>query len=157
MRDSSRSPLPATSKRSPGCTALWAAPLGCYGNPPAAASPRPSCAVLGGLLRDGPRQLTELAAAERINPTLLSRVVGRLEDEGLVKRTASEQDRRAYLVSITDQGKQLAEGIRHERCRALADHLAELDPAQAASLFAAVPALEALASALSAGRRSRKG
>ena len=34
-------------------------------------------AVLGVLLREGPRQLTELAAAERINPTLLSRVVVR--------------------------------------------------------------------------------
>jgi DNA-binding MarR family transcriptional regulator len=108
-------------------------------------------AVLGGLLRDGPRQLTELAAAERINPTLLSRVVGRLEDDGLVQRAASEQDRRAYLVTITDQGKQLTEGVRRDRCRALAEHVAELDPAEAAALFAAVPALESLASALSAG------
>ena len=44
-------------------------------------------AVLGVLLREGPRQLTELAAVERINPTLLSRVVGRLEDDGLVMRS----------------------------------------------------------------------
>src|SRR6201986_2536824 len=92
-------------------------------------------AVLGVLLREGPRQLTELAAVERINPTLLSRVVGRLEDDGLVKRSAQEQDRRSYQVSITDAGRALAEGLRHERCIALAERLARLEPAHAEALF----------------------
>ena len=84
--------------------------------------------MLGVLLREGPRQLTELAAVERINPTLLSRVVGRLEDDGLVKRSAQEQDRRSYQVSITDAGRALAEGLRHERCIALAGRLAAARP-----------------------------
>ncbi len=110
-------------------------------------------AVLGVLLREGPRQLTELAAAERINPTLLSRVVGRLEDDGLVTRSAQEQDRRSYLVSITDAGRALAEDLRHERCLALAERLARLDPAAAETLFAALPALEALADQLAADRK----
>jgi DNA-binding MarR family transcriptional regulator len=110
-------------------------------------------AVLGVLLREGPRQLTELAAVERINPTLLSRVVGRLEDDGLVKRSAQEQDRRSYHVSITDAGRALAEGLRRERCIALAERLARLDPAQAETLFAALPALEALADQLATDRK----
>lgn len=110
-------------------------------------------AVLGALLREGPRQLTELAAAERINPTLLSRVVGRLEDEGLVRRSAQEQDRRAYLVTITDQGRALAQGIRADRCQALAQRLTLLEPAHASALFDAVPALEALADELTADRK----
>ncbi len=105
-------------------------------------------AVLGALLRDGPRQLTELAAAERINPTLLSRVVGRLEEEGLVVRTPHEQDRRAFLVSITDKGRRLAEGIRHDRCEALAERLTRIDPDHVETLFGALPALEALADEL---------
>jgi DNA-binding MarR family transcriptional regulator len=112
-------------------------------------------AVLGVLLREGPRQLTELAAVERINPTLLSRVVGRLEDDGLVKRSAQEQDRRSYQVSITDAGRALAEGLRHERCIALADRLAGLEPAHAEALFAALPALEALADQLATDRKDR--
>lgn len=110
-------------------------------------------AVLGALLRDGPRQLTELAAAERINPTLLSRVVGRLEDDGLVTRSAQEQDRRSYQVSITDAGRALAEGLRQERCLALAERLARLDPVHAEKLFAALPALEALADQLATDRK----
>jgi DNA-binding MarR family transcriptional regulator len=110
-------------------------------------------AVLGALLRAGPRQLTELAAAERINPTLLSRVVGRLEEDGLVHRSAQEQDRRAYLVSITDKGRSLAEGLRHERCSDLAQHLASLDPVQVSALFDALPGLEALAEQLMQDRK----
>jgi DNA-binding MarR family transcriptional regulator len=110
-------------------------------------------AVLGALLRDGPRQLTELAAAERINPTLLSRVVGRLEENGLVRRSAQEQDRRAYVVSITDRGRELAEGLRHERCSDLAQHLAGLDLAHRTALFDALPALEALAAQLMQDRK----
>jgi DNA-binding MarR family transcriptional regulator len=110
-------------------------------------------AVLGVLLREGPRQLTELAGVERINPTLLSRVVGRLEDDGLVTRSAQEQDRRSYQVSITAAGRALAEGLRHERCIALAERLARLDPAHAQTLFAALPALEALADQLATDRK----
>jgi len=110
-------------------------------------------AVLGVLLREGPRQLTELAAAERINPTLLSRVVGRLEDDGLVKRSAQEQDRRSYQVSITAAGRSLGEDLRHERCQALAGRLAALDPQHAEALFEALPALEALADQLAADRK----
>jgi DNA-binding MarR family transcriptional regulator len=110
-------------------------------------------AVPGALLREGPRQLTELAAAERINPTLLSRVVGRLEDDGLVTRSAQEQDRRSYQVSITAAGRALAEGLRHERCHALAQRLARLDPVHAETLFAALPALEALADQLATDRK----
>ncbi len=111
-------------------------------------------AVLGVLLRDGPKQLTELASIERINPTLLSRVVGRLEDAGYVKRSPQEQDRRAYVVSITDQGQSLAEGIRRDRSAALGDRLARLDPIHVATLMEALPALEALADELTATRKN---
>ncbi len=110
-------------------------------------------AVLGALLRGGPRQLTELAATERINPTLLSRVVGRLEDEALVVRTPQEQDRRSYLVSITDKGQALAEQIRLERRSALGERLSRLDPAQVDALVSALPALEALADELTASQQ----
>lgn len=110
-------------------------------------------AVLGVLLRQGPLQLTELAAVEHINPTLLSRVVGRLEDTGFLKRTAQEHDRRAYLVSITDEGRAFAEGIRGERREALARRLSRLDAAHVHALFTALPALEALAEELSADQK----
>jgi DNA-binding MarR family transcriptional regulator len=110
-------------------------------------------AVLGALLREGPRQLTELSIAERINPTLLSRVVGRLEEDGFVLRRPHEQDRRAYLLSITDKGRALAEGIRRERCQALTERLTRIDPAQVDTLFGALTALEALADELAVSQK----
>ena len=110
-------------------------------------------AVLGALLRDGPRQLTELASAEHINPTLLSRVVGRLEDAGYVLRTSLEQDRRAYLVSITEQGSSLVAALRRERGDELGAVVAQLEPHLVAALFAALPALESLADQLMLHRK----
>ncbi len=111
-------------------------------------------AVLGSLIREGPRQLSELATAEHINPTLLSRVVGRLEDDGLVRREAQEQDRRSYLVTITESGRALSDTIRHDRCTELAERLAQLDADQVRALFAALSALEALADELMTHRKS---
>jgi DNA-binding MarR family transcriptional regulator len=110
-------------------------------------------AVLGALLREGPRQLTELSIAERINPTLLSRVVGRLEDDGYVLRSPHALDRRAYLLSITDKGRAFAEDIRHDRCEALTERLTRIDPAHVETLFGALTALEALAEELTVSQK----
>jgi DNA-binding MarR family transcriptional regulator len=110
-------------------------------------------AVLGALLREGPRQLTELSIAERINPTLLSRVVAKLEDDGYVLRRPHEQDRRAFLLSITDKGRAFAEEIRRDRCEALTERLTRLDPAHVDTLFGALTALEALADELTVSQK----
>jgi DNA-binding MarR family transcriptional regulator len=110
-------------------------------------------AVLGALLREGPRQLTELSIAERINPTLLSRVVAKLEEDGFVLRSPHELDRRAYLLSITPKGRALAEGIRRDRCEALTERLTRIAPAHVDTLFGALTALEALAEELTAPQK----
>ena len=44
--------------------------------------------VLSTVVRAGPVGVSELAAGEGLNPTLLSRVVGRLEEQGLVAARA---------------------------------------------------------------------
>jgi DNA-binding MarR family transcriptional regulator len=110
-------------------------------------------AVLGALLREGPRQLTELSIAERINPTLLSRVVAKLEDDGYVLRRSHEQDRRAFLLSITDKGRAFAEEIRRDRCEALTERLTRIDSAHVNTLFGALTALEALADELTISQK----
>src|SRR5436305_1965396 len=43
--------------------------------------------------RKGPMRLSELAAAEGINPTMLSRIVGDLVGQGLLERSSDEGDR----------------------------------------------------------------
>lgn len=42
--------------------------------------------ALGVIARTGPIRLSDLAEAEHMNPTMLSRVVGALVDAGLVRR-----------------------------------------------------------------------
>ncbi len=50
--------------------------------------------VLGTVARRGDVRLSELASIEGINPTLLSRIVGKLETAGLLAREADPDDRR---------------------------------------------------------------
>jgi DNA-binding MarR family transcriptional regulator len=101
-------------------------------------------AVLG---RVGPLTPTELAAAERVQPPSMSRVVAGLEERGLVRRTPHPTDRRQVIITITDAARSVIEEDRRRRTAWLVDHLAELDPDELELLRGAAPALERLAAA----------
>ena len=104
--------------------------------------------VLATAARLGPVRITELAEVEGINPTMLSRIVGKLEDAGLLHRRADPDDRRAALVEPTTAGRELQRHVREERTRLLAEHLATLPAAHTDGVLDALPHLEALATAL---------
>ena len=96
----------------------------------------------------GPLRLSDLAAFETINPTLLSRIVGKLEERGLVCREQDAEDRRVAHVSLTDEGRALHARIRDERTDALSLALATLTPQELAALREALPVLESLSSTI---------
>jgi DNA-binding MarR family transcriptional regulator len=100
--------------------------------------------VLATLVREGPTGAGRLAAAEAVNPTMLSRVLSRLEGEGLVARAPDPGDARCTLVSATPAGERLVARMRARRADVLRDSLRELPPAEVRALLAALPALEAL-------------
>ena len=77
--------------------------------------------VLATAARLGPVRITELAEIEGINPTMMSRIVGKLEDAGLLHRRADPDDRRAALVEPTTAGRELQRHVREERTRLLAE------------------------------------
>jgi DNA-binding MarR family transcriptional regulator len=104
--------------------------------------------VLLHVVRDGEVRLSDLAAAEGINPTMLSRVVADFAQDGLVARMSDAGDRRAAWVKATPAGRKLAERMRRERTDALSMALERLTPAEQRKLESALPALEALADAL---------
>ena len=104
--------------------------------------------VLFSIARNGPLGMTELARTEDLNPTMLSRVVARLEERGLVQRAQDPEDRRATLVAATPQGADLRARIRAARGKALGSELDHLSPAHQEALEAALPALEALVEAM---------
>jgi DNA-binding MarR family transcriptional regulator len=105
--------------------------------------------VLGAVSRLGPIGMTELADVEGINPTMLSRLVGKMVDAGLLERVADERDGRAVRVRITLPGTEFLDRLRGERSRLFTERLAELPTEQAERLHAALPALEALGQTMS--------
>jgi DNA-binding MarR family transcriptional regulator len=93
----------------------------------------------------GPVRLGDLAAAERIAPSTLTRLINVLEDKGYVRRDAAPADARAYLVSVTESGRVVLECIKQEATNLLTDILQTLPPDQLDALSSALPALEHLA------------
>ena len=97
---------------------------------------RTQTSVLASVVRLGPIRLSELADIEGVNPTMLSRIVAKLEDAGLLRRRPDPADGRAVLVEATEVGRTEQRRLRAERTELLTARLA------------ALPALESLADEL---------
>jgi DNA-binding MarR family transcriptional regulator len=108
--------------------------------------------VLFTIVRLGPLGLSELAAIEGLNPTMLSRITAQLCDSGLIRREADPSDRRSANVLATAAGRRIRERIHRERTRALSAHIEQLDEHQRQALWDALPALEELAGKLPGAR-----
>ncbi len=108
--------------------------------------------VFGTIARRGDMKLSELAASEGINPTLLSRIVAKLEADQLVTRTPDTEDRRVAHVVPTAKGRRRYEQIRNARTDALGLAINALTDAERRALVAALPVLESLAGTLRDGR-----
>jgi DNA-binding MarR family transcriptional regulator len=108
--------------------------------------------LLLSVVRSGPMRLSELAEAEGVNPTMLSRIVSSMVQDGVLTRSSDEGDRRAAWVEATPTGRRLAERMRRERTAAVNAALESLTEQQRRRIEQALPALEALAEEL---RRAR--
>jgi DNA-binding MarR family transcriptional regulator len=93
-------------------------------------------------------RLSELAAAEGLNPTMLSRIVSHLEAAKLVTRSSDEEDARVVHLQSTPAGRALWQAIKNERADALSFALDRLPKEQRQEVIGALPALEALVEAL---------
>lgn len=101
--------------------------------------------VLATLVREGPMRAGDLAEAEAVNPTMLSRVLAHLEQAGLADRGSDPEDGRCTLVGATARGTRLIERVRARRAALLLARLEQMPADQVAALRAALPALEGLA------------
>jgi DNA-binding MarR family transcriptional regulator len=102
-------------------------------------------AVLGQLHRRGALTASEIAAAERVQPQSLTRVLASLEEQGLIAREQDTQDRRRHTIELTDGGRQLL----REHMKSSDDWLAEaietrLTPTERAVLQLAAGILDQL-------------
>jgi DNA-binding MarR family transcriptional regulator len=105
-------------------------------------------AVLGTLDRDGPKSVSDLAAAAKMRPQSMAQTVKELEEAGCVTRRPDPQDRRRLFVELTDLGLQRLQEDRRRRDDWLARVLeTELSAEERATLLAAAPLLRRLTDA----------
>src|SRR3954462_2800301 len=72
----------------------------------------------------------ELADMERVQPPTMTKIVGKLEDQGLVARTPHPTDRRQVILAATEQGRTVYAQFERARNEWLAPHLAPPRPAR---------------------------
>jgi DNA-binding MarR family transcriptional regulator len=96
----------------------------------------------------GPITLGQLANAEQVRPPTMTRIVNALEANGLVKKTASAEDRRTIHLSATMRGKRLLLRARNHRVHSLAHQIQILPRHDQQTLHAAVAIIARLIRAL---------
>jgi DNA-binding MarR family transcriptional regulator len=99
-------------------------------------------AALNTIACHGPLTPSELATREKIQRPTATRVLTRLEEAGLIARTADPSDRRSSLVSTTASGTELLASVRDRKDAYLAQRLDRLSPEDLAALDRAAGILE---------------
>src|SRR6266851_1492631 len=101
-------------------------------------------AALAALERNAAMTPSALAEHEKVQPPSITRVIGALEERGLIQRMPHPSDRRQVVLAVTDQGRDLVAQIRRLREAWLARRLRELSSDERATLTQALPILEKL-------------
>lgn len=104
-------------------------------------------ATLGTISREGPISLGDLATIERVAPPTITKIVGKLEDAGLVDRVVGAEDRRVVRVSLSPAGRQWLDVEWRRRRDWLTEQLEGLTAADVDRLAAAVEVIERLTAA----------
>jgi DNA-binding MarR family transcriptional regulator len=94
--------------------------------------------------RLGPITLGDLAGFERVRPPTMTRIVARLEEDGLVSREPDGSDRRVTRLRLTDAGRKLITKNRTRKDAYLADRLRQLSSRERSQLQAGVEVIQRL-------------
>lgn len=94
----------------------------------------------------GPLTLGALAELERVAPPSITKIVSKLESDGLVTRTPDPADRRVCRVAISPAGETLLEEIRRRKTAWLTARISHLDADRQRRLFDALDVLDELIS-----------
>src|SRR3954452_24372805 len=92
----------------------------------------------------GPLTPSELAARERVQRPTATRLIARLEADGLVLRTADPHDGRSSLITASTAGRSLLREARTRKDAFLAQRLRSLSSEERATLYQAARLLERL-------------
>jgi DNA-binding MarR family transcriptional regulator len=101
-------------------------------------------AALATVERHGPLTPSRLAELESIQRPTATRLVARLEEDGLISRTADPDDGRVSHVEVTRDGRALLKRLRSRKNAYLAQRLRRLDDEELATIERATEILERL-------------
>jgi DNA-binding MarR family transcriptional regulator len=90
----------------------------------------PRLSALSVIVFRGPITLSDLAGAEQVRSSTMSRIVEALIDLGLATKTPSAEDKRTILIITTQKGMRVMRMGRERRVRVLAKRLLDLAPHQ---------------------------
>ncbi|TDC79187.1 MarR family transcriptional regulator [Micromonospora sp. KC606] len=89
----------------------------------------------------------ELADVERVQPPTMTKIVAKLEERGLVRRTPHPTDGRQVILAATEEGRAVLEQFERARNEWLAERLAALTEDERDTLRRAAEILQQLARA----------
>jgi DNA-binding MarR family transcriptional regulator len=80
---------------------------------------RSAYGIMCQLADEGPQRLGALAGAFGLDPSTITRQVQALEEAGLAARTTDASDRRASILDLTEEGREVLHRTRAHRRRRL--------------------------------------
>jgi DNA-binding MarR family transcriptional regulator len=101
--------------------------------------------VMARLAKDGPATTADLARAEGIKPQSMGATVAALEKAGIVARKPHPTDGRQVNIELTTKGAALRKSSKDAKLAWLVQAIAQLDPEQQQTLFAAGEIIKRLA------------
>jgi DNA-binding MarR family transcriptional regulator len=116
-----------------------------------------AAATLSYLESLGSARLTTLANEQGVTQPSMTQLIGRLEREGLVRRSADPSDGRAVQVAITSTGREVLADRRTRRTERLTRIVGELPAADRRELAAAAEAFLPLLRRFVSGRQAVPG
>jgi DNA-binding MarR family transcriptional regulator len=106
--------------------------------------PAAQARLLSTIEAQGEARICDLAAVDHCSQPTMTTQVRRLEDAGLVARTADPGDARAVRIRITPEGMRTLSRVRSDRAAAIEPQLARLESGDRRTLMDAVAVLRRL-------------
>jgi DNA-binding MarR family transcriptional regulator len=95
---------------------------------------RSAYGIMARLADDGPQRLGSFATAFGLDPSTITRQVQALERAGLAERTTDVTDRRASILDLTDEGREVLARTRRYRRERLGEALSDWSEGERAEL-----------------------
>ncbi|WP_287154514.1 MarR family transcriptional regulator [Candidatus Solincola tengchongensis] len=95
----------------------------------------PQFMLLHHLYRHGPARSGEVARSLRVSQGVITRMVDRLVEKGLVTRSRDPEDRRVVLLSPTTRGKRLVDVMERQKLKEIKTFLRSIPPREKSDLL----------------------